>query len=63
MGYGEAKQACFEVINEALKEPRETYFEIREDFQKLDGILETGRDKARPIARQVVNRVRERVGL
>lgn len=63
MGYGEAKQACFEAINEELKAHRETYFEIRQDTQKLEGILEAGRDRARPVARQVVNRVRERVGL
>ncbi|MBF0280743.1 MAG: tryptophan--tRNA ligase [SAR324 cluster bacterium] len=63
MGYGVAKQECFEVINEALQEARASYFEIREDYKKLDGILETGRDKARPVARQVINRVRDRVGL
>lgn len=63
MGYGEAKQACFEVMNAELKEPREKYFALRDDLNALDGILENGRDKARPIAQQVVNRVRERVGL
>lgn len=62
IGYGEAKQACFEAINEELQAYRATYFEIREDFQKLEGILEAGRDRARPLARQVLNRVRERVG-
>lgn len=63
MGYGEAKQICFEMINEQIKEYREYYYEIRENFQKLDGILETGRDRARPVARQVLHRVRNRVGL
>ncbi|MBF0289541.1 MAG: tryptophan--tRNA ligase [SAR324 cluster bacterium] len=63
MGYGEAKQTCFDVINEELKQSREVYFEIRQDFQKLDGILEAGRDKARPVAREVLNRVRDHVGL
>ena len=63
MGYGEAKQLCFETVNAQLKEYRENYYEIRENFQKLDGILEAGRDRARPVARQVLNRVRNRVGL
>lgn len=62
MGYGVAKQAVFEVINEELKEAREIYFEIHNDYQKLDGILESGRDKARPVAQEVLNRTREKVG-
>ena len=63
MGYGEAKQLCFEALNQELKEPREIYHEIRNDTDKLNGILEAGRDKARSVARQVTNRVREKVGL
>ncbi len=63
MGYGEAKQLCFEALNSELKEPREIYQNIRQDRPKLDGILESGRDKARAIARQVTDRVREKVGL
>ena len=63
MGYGEAKQLCFEALNAELKEPRENYQNIRKDLPQLDGILESGRDKARAIARQVTERVRTKVGL
>jgi len=63
MGYGEAKQLCFEKLNAELHEPREIYQQIRNDQAKLDGILESGRDKARVIARQVTDRVRNKVGL
>jgi tryptophanyl-tRNA synthetase len=63
MGYGEAKQVCFEKLNAELHEPREIYQQIRNDQAKLDGILESGRDKARVIARQVTDRVRNKVGL
>ena len=63
MGYGEAKQVCFETLNSELKGPREIYQQIRYDKTKLNGILESGRDKARAIARQVTDRVRGKVGL
>jgi len=62
IGYGEAKQLCFEKLNNDLREPREIFHEIRNDLKKLKGILESGRDKARIKARQVTNRVREKVG-
>ena len=63
MGYGEAKQLCFEALNAELRKPRENYQNIRKDLPQLDGILESGRDKARVIARQVTERVRAKVGL
>ena len=63
MGYGEAKQICFEALNAELKAPRENYQNIRKNLPQLDGILESGRDKARSIARQVTERVRSKVGL
>ena len=63
MGYGEAKQLCFDALNAELSEPRDNYQNIRKDLPQLDGILESGRDKARAIARQVTERVRAKVGL
>jgi len=63
MGYGLAKQMCFEAIWDELKEASEHYQKIREDHAHLEGILEAGRDKARMVAREVVDRVRNRVGL
>ena len=63
IGYGDAKQLCFEKINAELKEPREIYDEIRNDKLKLSGILEAGREKASIIARKVNARIREMVGI
>ena len=63
LGYGEAKHLCFETLNAELKGPREIYQQIRNDKTKLNGILESGRDKARVIARDVIDRVRDKVGL
>ena len=63
LAYGEAKQLCFEKLNAELKGPREIYQQIRNDKKKLNGILESGRDKARLIAREVIDRVRNKIGL
>ena len=63
LGYGEAKHLCFETLNAELKGPREIYQQIRNDKTKLNGILESGRDRARVIARDVIDRVRDKVGL
>ena len=63
MGYGTAKQICFEAIRDELKDASEHYHQIREDHAHLEGILEGGKDKARKVARNVVNRVRNKVGL
>ena len=63
MGYGEAKQACFERINAELGPARERYLELRADTAQLEGILEAGRDKARAVARGVLSRTRERMGM
>ncbi|MBF0350579.1 MAG: tryptophan--tRNA ligase [SAR324 cluster bacterium] len=62
MGYGEAKQACFEVINRELGPARDIYFNLINNQSRLDGILEQGRDKARQVARIVLDRARNRVG-
>ena len=63
IGYGDAKQVCFEKLNSELKGAREIYHEIRNDKLKLRGILESGRDKARLIARKVNTRIRDKVGI
>ena len=63
LGYGEAKHLCFETLNAELKGPREIYQQIRNDKTKLNVILESGRDRPRVIARDVIDRVREKVGL
>ena len=63
MGYGEAKQLCFERMNAELAEARERYDALRANPEQLEGILEAGRDKAKLVAREVLARVRNRVGL
>lgn len=61
IGWGEAKQELFEVVNEYLKEPRERYNELMENRQELDRILAEGAKKAKELAKPVIARVRERM--
>ena len=42
---------------------RERYLELREDTAAIEGIFETGAEKARAIASVVVADVRERMGV
>ena len=63
MGYGEAKQQLFEAVERELGEAREACFELREQLETLEGILEKGRDKARRVALEVRKRVRSSIGL
>jgi tryptophanyl-tRNA synthetase len=63
MGYGEAKQALFEVINQQLAEPRERYNELlNPKNDELEKILKMGADKARPIAIKTLRKARKVTG-
>ena len=62
MGWGHAKEELFEVINTYLKETRAAYVQLRGDEAALEMILEDGAEKARAMAKPVINRVREAMG-
>ncbi|HKI97684.1 MAG TPA: tryptophan--tRNA ligase [bacterium] len=62
MGYGEIKQATFEAINAEIGPHRDAYFALRKDPERMEAILAHGAAKARRIAREVLNRARERCG-
>jgi tryptophanyl-tRNA synthetase len=63
MGWGEAKEELFRVINRTLSPMRERYDAIMADIPSLDKILERGAEKARPIAAATVNRFRKAAGI
>jgi len=63
MGWGEAKEELFRVINRELSPIRERYDAIMADIPGLDKILAQGAEKARPIAAATLKRVREATGL
>jgi tryptophanyl-tRNA synthetase len=63
LGYGHAKQELFEVMDQALSEPRAVYEALRADPDRLRDVLARGAARARPVARATLDRVRDRIGL
>ena len=63
MGWGEAKEELFRVVNRELSPLRERFDAIMADKPRLDAILESGAQRARPIAAATVNRLRKATGI
>jgi len=61
-GYGHAKQALFELILLKYAAERSKFNALMADKQKIDAILKVGADKARKVAKHVLQRVRNRAG-
>jgi tryptophanyl-tRNA synthetase len=63
MGWGEAKEELFRVVNRELRPLRERFNAILEDRAGLDRILRDGAEKARPIAAATIRRFRRASGI
>lgn len=63
MGYGEAKQELFELLEAKLAEPRERFMELRADRAYIDDVLVDGAARARDLARPVFDTFREATGI
>ena len=61
-GYGHAKQALFEVIRDKFSGEREVYNYYISNLPELHKKLEEGEAKARVVAKEVLVRVREKLG-
>ncbi|OUR98091.1 tryptophan--tRNA ligase [Flavobacteriales bacterium 33_180_T64] len=61
-GYGHAKQALFELILDKFSIQRERYNHFMDNLNEVDAALAIGAKKARLVADEVLNRVREKVG-
>lgn len=57
LGYGTAKQILFDAINTKLKDAREKYEELIKNPEEIDAILARGAEKARALARPILNKV------
>ena len=62
-GYGHAKQAVFEKINELLEEPRERYEDLKKRPDDVHDVLNMGAKRARTVAQATLERVRVNCGL
>ncbi|GGG93419.1 tryptophan--tRNA ligase [Polaribacter pacificus] len=61
-GYGHAKQALFELILQRFEKERETYTYYMNNLEEIDKALEVGAQKARAVAKEVLQRVRSKIG-
>ena len=61
-GYGHAKQALFELVQETFAEPREKYEYYINNLEEVDKALAVGKEKATAVANDVLKRVREKLG-
>ena len=61
-GYGHAKQALYELILEKFSDVRAKYSHYMENRNEIDEALAIGAEKARVIAKDVLKRIRTKVG-
>lgn len=61
-GWGHVKKDLLEAILDTYSKERETYNALMADTARLDAVLRDGAEKARVVAREVIERVRERIG-
>jgi tryptophanyl-tRNA synthetase len=62
-GYGQFKSAVAEALVEFIAPVRERYNELRPDESRLESVLEEGAQRARAIAVDTMDDVRERMGI
>ncbi|MBL8604336.1 MAG: tryptophan--tRNA ligase [Myxococcales bacterium] len=62
-GYGHAKQALYEALEALVGPQRERYAALLARPSELEDVLQAGAVRARAVARAVLDRVRDRVGL
>ncbi|MCL4162334.1 UNVERIFIED_CONTAM: hypothetical protein GTU68_031689 [Idotea baltica] len=63
IGWGDAKQKLFELLEGQLAEPREKYEELMAKPEKIEEVLQAGAAKARVHSKELMREVREAVGL
>lgn len=63
MGYGDAKQKLYEVLEREFEGPTRKYNELMADKKRIDDILDAGAERARAVTRKTLSEVREAVGL
>jgi tryptophanyl-tRNA synthetase len=63
ISWGDAKAALYDVLEPRLAEPRERYHALIADPQRIDQLLALGGDKARALARPVIERLRTAIGI
>lgn len=63
IGWGAAKQQCFELINSELSTARSAYEELMSDPAKIETRLQEGAERAREITVPFIRQLRDAVGI
>ncbi|MBK5415664.1 tryptophan--tRNA ligase [Pseudomonas sp. TH31] len=63
LGWGEAKNRLFQLLDRELGEPRDRYYKLIERPADLEDVLQIGAKKARSVATPFLHELREAVGL
>ena len=63
IGWGDAKQQCFELINAELAEARSAYDELISEPARIEERLQAGAERAREITVPFIHRLRDAVGI
>lgn len=63
LGWGDAKQALYELLSEHLSPKREIYQDLIKKPQQLEDMLKIGADRLRPQAQETLRIVKDLVGL
>lgn len=63
IGWGDAKKALLDRLEQEVGEARTKYDALMADTSKIDALLKEGAAKARATARKTVDRVREAIGI
>ena len=61
-GYGHAKQALYELIISKFEKERALFNHYMENIDELESKLKIGEEKAQLVAKEVINRVRKKLG-
>ena len=63
IGWGDAKKKLFSIINSQISPIREKYFELNDKPNLLNDLFSEGAQKVRPQAKELVEKLREAVGI
>ena len=63
IGWGDAKQRLFELVDAALAEPRERYDALMANPSEIEDVLASGADRARALAAPYIDELRAAVGI
>ena len=63
IGWGDAKQQLFELVNDILAQPRERYHELMAKPDEVEAILRQGAEKARAESVPYLSEIRNAVGI